>query len=573
MAVRTPVQVTTAVYEGPFDLLLQLILKEDVDIYEIDLAKIVDAYLAELERMQELDLDVATEFLLIAATLVELKSRRLLPGSADVDLDEEFALWEERDLLLARLIECKTFKDVAGVFAVLAESADRSFARVVGPDERFAALSPDLLEGTSVRRLQSAAIRALTPRPEPVVDLFHVNPIRLTVAEAIGELVSELPRLGPGIERQATTACGEPAVDAAGTGVIGSSGKDPVVLEAIEHVAIITGSERDIQLGFVQLALVAVGNVVSPRDFIRRRRHQLHQTTRAGRRERFSPEGAFLTRECQHQLHRQALTLRLGLERLAVQHREAGIDFVPAARFHHGKDRLIVPSPAMGKMAGGEPFGFGEVPGCPPPFAGGVEFLSVVKQLANPQQRGLRRQGGDPCFIRFFFSLHYGVALIQPVAGEKAIETALGGELGESGCRAGIGFAQELHCPRTPVTPARLRLKGGRQLIDAGCKRVPVARSDMAPQVPFMEATVQQVAMALNLGDHFAGVALIVEGANDCGLIQQSYRFYIRMPDEYLILGEQKGLSRNYFQCDNLLIHYWPVWYILLPGLRWLSCN
>ncbi len=196
MAVRTPVLVTTQVYEGPFDLLLQLILKEDVDIYEIDLAKIVDAYLAEVERMQALDLDVATEFLLIAATLVELKSRRLLPGSVDVDLDEEFALWEERDLLLARLIECKTFKDVAQVFSALADSADRSFARVVGPDERFAGLSPDLLEGTSVRRLQSAAIRALTPKPTPIVDLFHVNPIRLTVAEAIGELVTELPRLG-----------------------------------------------------------------------------------------------------------------------------------------------------------------------------------------------------------------------------------------------------------------------------------------------------------------------------------------------------------------------------------------
>lgn len=204
MAVSTPVHVTTPVYEGPFDLLLQLILKEDVDIYEIDLAKIVDAYLAEIERMQALDLDVATEFLLIAATLVELKSRRLLPGTVDVDLDEEFALWEERDLLLARLLECKTFKDVATVFAALADEADRAFARVVGPDERFAGLAPDLLEGTSVRRLQSAAIRALTPRPEPIVDLFHVNPIRLTVAEAIGELVDELPRLGTTTFRQLT---------------------------------------------------------------------------------------------------------------------------------------------------------------------------------------------------------------------------------------------------------------------------------------------------------------------------------------------------------------------------------
>jgi segregation and condensation protein A len=203
------VSVCTPVYEGPFDLLLQLILKDDVDIYAVDLARIVDAYLAEIENLQALDLDVATEFLLIAATLVELKSRRLLPGTADVDLDDEFTSWEERDLLLARLIECKTFKDVAQVFAGLADDADRSFARIVGPDERFAGLAPDLLEGTSVRRLQSAAIRALTPVPEPVVDLFHVNPIRLTVAEAIGELVDELPRLGTTTFRRLTDGFAE----------------------------------------------------------------------------------------------------------------------------------------------------------------------------------------------------------------------------------------------------------------------------------------------------------------------------------------------------------------------------
>ena len=190
------IDVHTPIYDGPFDLLLQLILKEQVDLYEIDLSRIVDAYLVEIEKLQALDLDVATEFLLIAATLVELKTRRLLPGSADMDLDEEFALWEERDLLLARLIECKTFKDVAKIFHLLADEADLSFPRTVGADERFAGMMPDLLEGTSLRRFQSAAIRALTPRPEPIVDLFHVDPIKITVADAVAELIDELPRIG-----------------------------------------------------------------------------------------------------------------------------------------------------------------------------------------------------------------------------------------------------------------------------------------------------------------------------------------------------------------------------------------
>lgn len=203
------IDVTTPVYEGPFDLLLQLILSQEVDLYEVDLSHIVDAYLVEIERMQALDLDVATEFLLIAATLVELKTRRLLPGSDDVDLDEELALWEERDLLLARLLECKTFKNVAAIFGALAEEADLSFPRSVGPDERFAELMPDLLAGTSLRRFQSAAIRALTPRPTELVDLFHVNPIRITVADAVAALVDELPRRGTVSFRTLTAGLGE----------------------------------------------------------------------------------------------------------------------------------------------------------------------------------------------------------------------------------------------------------------------------------------------------------------------------------------------------------------------------
>jgi segregation and condensation protein A len=190
------VDVSTPVFEGPFDLLLHLILKEQVDIYEINLSIIVDAYLNEIERMQSLDLEVATEFLLIAATLVELKARRLLPGREDVDLDEELALWEERDMLLARLLECKTFKDVGRVFGELADAADRSYARSVGPDERFADLMPDLLEGVKPKQILTAYTRAVTPKPKPVLDLYHVGVVKASVSDALAELVDELPRVG-----------------------------------------------------------------------------------------------------------------------------------------------------------------------------------------------------------------------------------------------------------------------------------------------------------------------------------------------------------------------------------------
>lgn len=191
-----PYEVRTPVFEGPFDLLLHLILRSEVDLFDLSLAVIVDEFLTEIERMGSLDLDVATEFLLIAATLVELKARRLLPGREHVDLDDELALWEERDLLLARLLECKTFKDVGNVFSRMAEAADLAYPRRCGPDERFAELMPDLLEGVGPAHVRAAFVRAMTPRQIPHVDLFHVSVIRANVADAMAELLDELPRVG-----------------------------------------------------------------------------------------------------------------------------------------------------------------------------------------------------------------------------------------------------------------------------------------------------------------------------------------------------------------------------------------
>jgi segregation and condensation protein A len=191
-----PYAVQTPVFDGPFDLLLHLILAEQVDLYEVSLATIVDGYLAELERMEQVDLDMASEFLLIAATLVELKSRRLLPQSDDLDLDEELALWEERDLLLHRLVECKTFKEAAIALSVLAGEASRHVGRAVGVDERYVGLMPDLLEGVTGDDLRRAYLRAMAPKPVPGIDLDHVAPIRASVTDAIAELVDELPRVG-----------------------------------------------------------------------------------------------------------------------------------------------------------------------------------------------------------------------------------------------------------------------------------------------------------------------------------------------------------------------------------------
>lgn len=180
-------------------------MREEVDIHEISLSTIVDAYLQELAKMAELDLEIATEFLLIAATLVEIKARRLLPGKENVDLDEELALWEERDLLLARLLECKTFKDVAKILSTFVDDADRVYGRTVGPDERFAEVTPDLLEGLTIQKLERGFVNAITPKPQMSISFYHVNPIRFTVAEAVEELMDELPRVVTTSFRQLTS--------------------------------------------------------------------------------------------------------------------------------------------------------------------------------------------------------------------------------------------------------------------------------------------------------------------------------------------------------------------------------
>lgn len=204
-----PYEVSTPVYEGPFDLLLHLITKEQVDIYEVPLARIVDAYLAEIERVQALDLDVATEFLLIAATLVELKLRRLLPGRDDVDLDDELALLSERDLLIAKLLEYQTFREAAEHLRRLEAAASRSWPRTAGPDECFADLAPDLLAGIDafdLRDTYAAVIRrALAPPPPPPkVSLSHVHAPLVTVAEVVQELAMFLPQVGRTTLRELT---------------------------------------------------------------------------------------------------------------------------------------------------------------------------------------------------------------------------------------------------------------------------------------------------------------------------------------------------------------------------------
>jgi len=137
-----------------------------------------------------------TSRITIGRALRELKTRGLLPGSEDVELDEELAIWEQRDLLLTRLLECKTFKDVSAELGRLAAAAELSVPRRCGLEDQFVDLAPDLLAGITPAKLRTAFLRAVTPKPVVRIDLFHVAPVKLSVTEAVEELIDELPRVG-----------------------------------------------------------------------------------------------------------------------------------------------------------------------------------------------------------------------------------------------------------------------------------------------------------------------------------------------------------------------------------------
>ena len=196
--------VSTPVFDGPADVLLQLVNSHQVDIFDVPLASVVDAFVAELAGWEIVDLQTLSEFLVIASVLIELKSRRLLPGSGDVEQDEELVGWEERDLLLARLLECKAYAAAADGFALLLEQAARSVPRTAGLDLDFVVHAPDLLEGVTPDQVAAAFLRATAERPVPTVDLYHVTVDTVTVSDAVTELTGILPGAGRATFRQLT---------------------------------------------------------------------------------------------------------------------------------------------------------------------------------------------------------------------------------------------------------------------------------------------------------------------------------------------------------------------------------
>jgi len=182
-------------FDGPFDLLLQLISRHKMDVTEVSLSIVTDEFISFIRGLEASgegwQLEQATEFLVVAATLLDLKAARLLP-SGDVEDEEDLALLEARDLLFARLLQYRAFKEIAATFNERIAAADKSFARVVALDPALAALLPEVLIGVGAQRFAAIAERVLTPKVAPVVAVQHLHMALVSVAEESKMVVEAL---------------------------------------------------------------------------------------------------------------------------------------------------------------------------------------------------------------------------------------------------------------------------------------------------------------------------------------------------------------------------------------------
>ena len=183
-------------FTGPFDLLLQLISKHKLDVTEVALHRVTDEFIAYLRAMgDQWDLDETSEFLLVAATLLDLKAARLLPA-AEVEDEEDLALLEARDLLFARLLQYKAYKEAAAHLAELEAVGGRRYPRAVTLEPRYAEALPDLVLGIGPERLLKLALKAMTPKPVPEVSIAHVHMVRVSVREHAEIISARLRRAG-----------------------------------------------------------------------------------------------------------------------------------------------------------------------------------------------------------------------------------------------------------------------------------------------------------------------------------------------------------------------------------------
>ncbi len=172
------------VFQGPFDLLLTLVLREEIDLLEVELAEVVLSYIDHLDRSGDLDLEAATEFLVLIAALLELKSRLMLPGG-DEELD-----WQPEEAaeeLLARMLEYARYRNAAGFLGErLATEAGFRYRKAPVPRE-LRRVSLDVAEAAYDPELLARSIGGLLRVPPPL-ELGHMARPRVTLEQRLAHL-------------------------------------------------------------------------------------------------------------------------------------------------------------------------------------------------------------------------------------------------------------------------------------------------------------------------------------------------------------------------------------------------
>lgn len=180
-------------FAGPFEVLLGLIGKHELDITTVSLSMVTDDFLDYVRALRETNslaaLDAASEFLVVAATLLDLKAARLLPRG-EVDDEADLAVLEARDLLFARLLQYKAFKDMSQLMAQTMRTESARQARSVPLEPQFAKLMPELIWRTTPEEFAQIAIRALTPKEAAPteVGVDHLHGSEVTVREEADQL-------------------------------------------------------------------------------------------------------------------------------------------------------------------------------------------------------------------------------------------------------------------------------------------------------------------------------------------------------------------------------------------------
>ncbi len=180
-------RVRTQAFEGPFDLLLHLVSKHEVDIGAISIADVCDQYLAEIEDVETLDLDVASDFLVVASTLLAIKANSLLPADSDEDDEEDGQLDyltpdQARDILVDRLIAYRQHRSAAAALLARAEAESRMAPRTAGPDPEFLDIQPDFLEGITLHGLAVICADLDARRQTMLLEAEYVAPRRVPLA-------------------------------------------------------------------------------------------------------------------------------------------------------------------------------------------------------------------------------------------------------------------------------------------------------------------------------------------------------------------------------------------------------